>query len=194
MLKPGDSLTIPDPEIREEDAATERVHEFVLSRAVARFEARFLDEGEPRAGWAYLLQIDGEEEPREGDLDDDGWLRVEIPAESEHGMVHLYPPREEESSGGEEDGASGGEGDAGAEDDGERFVEYELWFHHLDPVDEPSGARQRLHNLGFHGGDEEDGLGRKTRAALRAFQLAHGLEETGELDAATIDSLRSNHG
>lgn len=186
VLKPGDTLTIPDPEEREESVATERVHEFVLSRKMARFEMRFLHEGEPRAGWSYLLGVDDEAELRKGELDDDGWLRIDIPADVEHGVIHLYPP-DEESDGDEEEGAE----EAGDED---LCVEYELHFHHLDPADEPSGARQRLHSLGLHAGAEEDGLGPKTRAALRAFQLLHGLDPTGDLDSATIDELRSKHG
>lgn len=186
VLKPGDTLTIPDPEEREETVATERVHEFVLSRKMARFEMRFLHEGEPRAGWSYLLGVDDEPDPRKGDLDDDGWLRIDIPADVERGVIHLYPPDEESEDSEEESGD-----EAPVED---LCVEYELHFHHLDPVDAPSGARQRLHSLGLCSGAEEDGLGPKTRAALRAFQLLHGLDPTGDLDSATIDELRSKHG
>lgn len=57
---------------------------------------------------------------------------------------------------------------------------------HLDPLDEASGVRQRLDHLGH----EELAL----EPALRAFQRARGLPETGEIDEATRDALREAHG
>lgn len=193
VLKPGDLITIPDPEPREENVATERVHEFILSRALAQFEARFLDEGVPRANWKYYLWVDGETETRTGELDGDGHLTVEIPAEAENGVIHLYPPDEDDE---EADSSNEHEDESGHDPaaDADYFIEYELNFHHLDPVDEPSGARQRLHHLGLYAGGEEDGIGPKTRAAIRAFQRLKGLDVTGELDGPTIDKLRSEHG
>ena len=64
---------------------------------------------------------------------------------------------------------------------------------HLNPVDEVSGAQQRLNNLGFRCGSEDGDLDNATKAALLAFQQAHGLNPTGELDAATKGKLSELH-
>jgi N-acetylmuramoyl-L-alanine amidase len=53
----------------------------------------------------------------------------------------------------------------------------------VDPIEEPSGVRQRLENLGFAGPD-----------AIRRFQESRGLEATGEADQATRDRLLQDHG
>ena len=51
------------------------------------------------------------------------------------------------------------------------------------------GAQGRLRNLGYSVGAIDGVLGRRTDEALRAFQLDHGLEVTGELDDATRAKL-----
>jgi peptidoglycan hydrolase-like protein with peptidoglycan-binding domain len=65
---------------------------------------------------------------------------------------------------------------------------------HLDPHVEVTGAQQRLRNLRHYAGKVDGDLGPRTEAALRAFQRDNGLEETGKLDDATCDALRSKHG
>jgi hypothetical protein len=79
-------------------------------------------------------------------------------------------------------------------------VVQQILVGHLDPVDEASGVRQRLANLGYasrlapileafgvasHGLDEQQ---------LRIFQITNGLSPTGEADDATVDALKNAHG
>lgn len=70
----------------------------------------------------------------------------------------------------------------------------------LDPLDEASGVRQRLEQLGYYG----FALGEATRHplprrddrdadALRAFQRDHGLAPNGIADGPTRDALRAAH-
>jgi N-acetylmuramoyl-L-alanine amidase len=70
-------------------------------------------------------------------------------------------------------------------DAGER--RYRLNLGQLDPVEDANGLQARLQNLGFGGGE-----GGK-EAALRAFQVAHGLPPTGQPDEATLEKLRMEH-
>ena len=63
---------------------------------------------------------------------------------------------------------------------------------HLDPIDEPSGVRQRLQHLGYHGhtlGESAYPLAppdqEREVLAVRAFQRDRGLTETGDVDDAT---------
>lgn len=62
----------------------------------------------------------------------------------------------------------------------------------LDPIEEPSGAAQRLQNLGFLPAGE-DLTPEQTESAIRAFQREHGLPETGGLDEATKKALQEKH-
>jgi len=77
---------------------------------------------------------------------------------------------------------------------------YRLKLGDLDPADEPSGARQRLTQLGLYAAttegedqyiahDEE-----QLEAALKAFQSQRGIEPTGGLDEATVAALRDAYG
>ena len=51
-------------------------------------------------------------------------------------------------------------------------------------------AQARLTYLGFDVGGVDGVLGKRTRAAILAFQKARGLDATSALDAATIDALK----
>jgi hypothetical protein len=62
----------------------------------------------------------------------------------------------------------------------------------LDPIEESSGAAQRLRNLGFMPDGHELDPAQLT-AGVRAFQAAHGLEPNGELTAETQKALLDAH-
>ena len=72
----------------------------------------------------------------------------------------------------------------------------------LDPVDTPSGARQRLEALGIippmpivPDPDTRDMLAEYVViAGLQKFQNDQGIEATGELDDATVDALQKAYG
>ena len=64
---------------------------------------------------------------------------------------------------------------------------YHFKLGHLDPIDTDSGVRQRLTCLGFAVGEDPSG-------AVRAFQTAAGLAETGQADSATQAKLKERFG
>jgi Putative peptidoglycan binding domain len=64
----------------------------------------------------------------------------------------------------------------------------------LDPVTTLRGVQARLHNLGYDTGPPDGQFGLRTARALRAFQAANGLTETGHSDRPTRDKLVSVHG
>jgi hypothetical protein len=70
----------------------------------------------------------------------------------------------------------------------------DLRIGHLDPVDEPSGQRGRLLNLGFLSGPAEDDDPDELAFALSDFQADTGLSVTGHADAATRAKLVEKHG
>lgn len=68
---------------------------------------------------------------------------------------------------------------------------HEFNLGYTNPIDKVSGWQARLNNLGYDCGKEDDVLGPKTQAAIRAFQQAKKLEETGERDELTEAALLS---
>ncbi len=64
---------------------------------------------------------------------------------------------------------------------------YHFRLGHLDPLDTDSGVRQRLACLGYAVGEEAAG-------AIRAFQAAEGLTESGQADGAMQARLKERYG
>jgi N-acetylmuramoyl-L-alanine amidase len=73
----------------------------------------------------------------------------------------------------------------------ERKLRFTLRLGALDPVETQSGAQGRLRNLGLASSDQVDA---HADEALLGFQRLAALDETGELDDATIDALRDEYG
>jgi peptidoglycan hydrolase-like protein with peptidoglycan-binding domain len=64
----------------------------------------------------------------------------------------------------------------------------------LAPASAIDGAQERLNHLNFPSGPADGVLGPVTAQAIRMFQAAQQLAETGELDAATQAALVLEHG
>lgn len=173
VLQPGDVLFVPEPEPAPRPCAVQTRNRFTATGRTTLFRLRLLREGDaPRAGQAYQLCVDGFW--HSGRTDGDGSLEARIPCDARRGELVL-PAHE-------------GQPVADAE---ERF---ELAFGHLDPPGEISGAQGRLRNLGFAACEVDGVPGPETEEALRLFQAAAGLEQTGLLDAPTADALLARHG
>jgi hypothetical protein len=67
-------------------------------------------------------------------------------------------------------------------------------FGNLDPIEEDSGAKQRLRNLGFLHEAEASGSDDVLSDAVREFQQQWGLPVTGQVDATTRQKLLQAHG
>jgi len=101
----------------------------------------------------------------EGQTDGDGWINHAIPPDAKNAKLSFL--------------------------DGD---EHEFALGHLDPVPEVSGIQGRLRGLGFYDGQVDGVLGPKTRSALRGFQGANNLPESGKPDHATQGALVSSFG
>ena len=75
----------------------------------------------------------------------------------------------------------------------DRETVMQLRLGNLNPLAETSGVKERLANLGFDCGEAGEENTPELAAALRAFQLKHGLEVTGEADQATQTKLMDEH-
>ncbi|WP_164000645.1 peptidoglycan-binding protein [Pyxidicoccus caerfyrddinensis] len=172
-LRQGETVRVPA--LRRERAAVQTGRRYIVHRARVPFSLVLrLRDGYhgPRMRVPYLLKLklsDGQELPhREGRTDEEGRVVELIPPEAAEGELVL---------------AGGGQAER-----------VRLKLSLPEPVDETEGLRERLDNLGFSCGSESGALGEKTRAALRWFQYALGLETTGEVDDTTRTALRALHG
>lgn len=166
VLREGDRVTIPTIEPKEESGETEMRHRFVRRGEPASCRITLLDDGEPRANVPYRLDIDGEEQ--EGTTDGNGMLVVSIPGNAKKGKLFVGEEDEEE--------------------------EIQLLLGHVAPIDQIKGIKDRLRNLGFRVGHDNDKLDAKTRIALEQFQEENELTVTGEPDENTKEKLLEEHG
>lgn len=100
---------------------------------------------------------------RQGTTDDHGLIEASIPPDASDGTLEI---------------------------NGLRF---DLRLGALDPSSEDLGVQLRLANLGFYQGDLDGIIGPQTSDAIARFQARTGLQETGELDEATLDKLNERH-
>ena len=166
VLLPGDRLKIPPLREKWEDCAIDKRHTFVRSGVPAKLRLRLFEDDTPLKGQPFTLEVGGK--IQRGEIDSRGRIEVFIPLDAAGGTVTVGEPP--------------------------HIRKYQLDFGHLDPVETVSGAQARLANLGYDPGPVDGLLGENTIEAIRRFQLAHELEETGELDAQTQQTLKSAHG
>jgi Putative peptidoglycan binding domain/LysM domain len=170
VLHPGDRLHIPDREIREESRATDQKHRFKTS--VPRLMLRLVLEDmyeKPIAQAPCELFLEGEKQ----DVTTDGRGQVEasiLPA-AENAMLLLKT-------------------DQTAIEE----VAIPVKIGHLDPVDEITGQKARLGNLGYYIGAIDDKKDDAFKLAVEEFQCEHSLAVDGVCGPATQAKLKTRHG
>ncbi|MGH9902357.1 MAG: peptidoglycan-binding protein, partial [Pyrinomonadaceae bacterium] len=164
ILLPGDVLYVIDKRVKKEKGETGKRHKFRLKGVPALCRLQLFDGDEPRANQKYELLIDGKKRIN-GITDAKGILEANIPPDAKEAKLTVGPDR----------------------------AEFALKFGHLNPIDEISGVKARLNNLGFDCGSDEGEIDEQTVEALKAFQTRFGLEATGELDDKTRAQLRDIH-
>jgi N-acetylmuramoyl-L-alanine amidase len=203
ILLPGEIVRIPDLRNKQETGATEQRHQFRKKGTPALLRLQIMrpaeqeeeqpaeptdeevpdeepldvteedplqPDDEPEEPWAnapYILNIDGK--LSEGQTDGEGRIEVPIPPGARKGRLTMEPGTEREKV-------------------------YPLRLGHLDPITSLSGVVDRLNNLGYHNGSRPTEITPELREALRAFQKANNLQESGEADQATQDKLSEIHG
>ncbi|MBN2271774.1 MAG: peptidoglycan-binding protein [Sedimentisphaerales bacterium] len=165
VLLPGDKVFIREKEEKDVPGATEKKHRFKRKGVPSKVKITLRKEGEPRANQPYMLEIEGE--TFKGKTDGKGKLEQEVPPDAQQGKLTVG--------------------------EGEEKTEHILKFRYLDPVDEVSGAQQRLNNMGYDAGKADGKMNPKTSLALQEFQSQNKLKVTGKLDQATADKLKEVH-
>ncbi len=170
ILWPGDLLHLPDEPPDPLPLSAHAANAYRAEVPAIAVAVTFQAQGRPIAGEAYA--IDGLPE-LDGTSDGAGQVKLELPLTATR--VRLRFPA--------------------------RGLAFWLRVGELDPIDEASGARARLRALGFYHrlgefehDDASDEAAEAEEAAVRAFQKANGLPDSGALDAATLAALKSAHG
>lgn len=172
VLCPGDVLMVPEPTPRKPLSLAVGAHNaFKAKVPTVKVTVLVKNGGEPLANEPCVIEGLG---PRiAAQSDGEGQVEIEAPLHVREVRLIFY----------------------------KRALAVPVRIGDLDPVEEPSGVRQRLEHLGYYGLL----LGPATRAArtpepaadaeaLRDFQRAHSLPETGVADEATRAALVAAHG
>ena len=163
QLMPGDQVFIPDLTKKTESRGTDASHKFKLKGTPIKLKMQLNMLDQPRANEPYVLKID--DQLTKGTLDGQGKLEATIPPNARGGQLLL--------------------------NGGKEVIPVRLGD--LNPVDDPSGAKQRLNNLGFFCGNQDGDTDDQTTAAIQAFQLKNGLPTSGQMDGATKAKLLELH-
>jgi peptidoglycan hydrolase-like protein with peptidoglycan-binding domain len=78
---------------------------------------------------------------------------------------------------------------AGASGSGTRMEQEERRGQTEAPAGEVRQVQERLKEAGFHPGPTDGQLGAQTKDAIKEYQKAHGLPQTGQLDEPTREML-----
>jgi Putative peptidoglycan binding domain len=199
ILKPHDIVHLPDKQLKTVDKPTDQQHLFMRKGVPAKLRLKILEDDQPempphvqtepsvsrqffgedpdtsgaserqrpRAGVPYVLVIDGKS--TEGETDSEGMLEISIPPNALGGRLTLEPGTLRETV-------------------------FNLNLGWLDPIDGPSGMKQRLSNFGFDCGDQTNEATPGFQQAMRAFQESRGLNVTGVADGASLEKLKQEHG
>ena len=170
VLFPGDQVYIPDKEMREESRPTEKHHKFQVSKQTLQLRLTLEDLYEkPIANTACELIID--QDLHKVTTDGDGKLQLEIPATAQQGFLTIKGPEtpfQDET--------------------------IPIQIGHLDPVEELSGQKARLNNLGYCAGDVAGKADDDFESAVEEFQCDNALTVDGICGPATQSKLKKVHG
>ena len=158
---------IPDLELRQENVAVDRRHQYQRKGTPALLRLRLLDlQGNPRKDVNCIVTVDGTLIPRS--TDDQGRLEVPMPPGALSAVLDY-------------------------DDENGSPIRRRLQLGGVDPDSEDKGIRERLANLG-HCELEQDGEDADLEAAVRSFQKSQNIEPNGRLDKSTREKLKAVHG
>jgi N-acetylmuramoyl-L-alanine amidase len=169
VLMPGDTVHIPDKVQKEEACPTEQTHRFKLadSRLYLHLALKDFDD-QPLANAKCELKIDGKSISLT--TDGSGHLKAPIAPTSTEATLTFHDPLVPFD------------------------VSVPIKIGHLDPVEEVSGQKARLSNLGYITRPIEDLDDTTLRHAIQEFQCDLGLPVNGVCNAETQAKLKKLHG
>ena len=170
VLLPGDVLVIPDKTVKTEPRATGNTHRFRIKRSKNMLRLVVEDlYGNPVGNANCELRVD--DAVFQLVSGGDGKIEKEIPLTAQHAELVIK------------------DGKTPLKD-----VRLKIDIGHLDPVEERSGQKARLSNLGYYleaiAQDEES----QFKSAVEEFQCDNGLTVDGDCGPKTQAKLKEVHG
>ncbi len=165
VLNPGDVIYIPDKEPKSVERPTGKLHVFEVQRQNLLLKLIVRDfDDQPVANTDCVLVID--DATYNLTTDAHGRIEKEIQRTAQGGTLKI-PSLE---------------------------YEFPVKIGYLDPVDEETGWRARLINLGYHLAPQDTSDKLLLQYAIEEFQCDYKLKVTGVLDAGTRSKLKEVHG
>lgn len=165
VLFPGDQLYVPDKQQKTVTISTSELHSFRVKQRPFRLRIALRDfDNQPIANAQCELEVEGKTHSVKSDSE--GRVQVFIATAAREGRLRVA----------------------------DLAMDLPFKIGYLDPVEEDSGWRARLINLGYYAGTVEELDDQLLKNAIEEFQCDHGLNVTGELDSDTRLALKKNHG
>jgi len=169
VLLPGDVVHVPDKRQKQESRSTDQTHRFKVSdqRLFLHLALKDFDD-EPLANTKCELEVDGKSNSLT--TDGNGHIKVPISRTTKEATLKFKDP----------------------------LVPFDVTvpikIGHLDPVEEISGQKARLSNLGYITRPLEEVDEAIFERTVQEFQCDAGLPVNGICDAATKAKLKQLHG
>ncbi len=170
VIFPGDRLFIPDKEVKDESGGTEKRHRFQVK--AEKLTLRLVLEdlyGKPIANAQCELRV--ENEVFTLTTSGQGKIEQDIKPTDERAFLTIKDPQTPVNE-----------------------IQIPVMIGHLDPVEEVSGQKTRLANLGYYAGRIDGQDDPAFRLAVEEFQCEHGLTVDGVCGPKTQAKLKSVHG
>ncbi|HSR13565.1 MAG TPA: peptidoglycan-binding protein [Thermodesulfobacteriota bacterium] len=171
ILYPGDKVFIPEKDGKEVSGGTDQKHTFKRKGKPLILRIKLVDmRNKPLAGADCELHIEGNVYCLTSDSQ--GRIEHEIPPSAEDGRLVVKNP------------AAPPEG-------------IPIRIGHLDPIEEVSGWKARLNNLGYNAGPIDDKETEPLRSAVEEFQIDHFKDPAqvdGKCGPKTQAKLKEVHG
>lgn len=164
ILCEGDVLALPLEEVPPLPLKVGQANRFSVIVPEVETHLRFGDARGPFAAEPYV--VEGLDEPVEGMTDGDGKLTISAPVGAKLAKVRFK----------------------------KRGLNFSVLLGEMDPITEPSGVQLRLALLGYLKATPSGELDEATLGALRAFQAAKGLGQTGAMDEPTLKAIKNDYG
>jgi hypothetical protein len=172
VLYPGDSLYIPDRQLREESRPTDQTHKFVKKTTGLKLRLILVDQYEkPIANAPCVLSLEGS--CSNLTTDGNGKIEQDIRPTVRNGILIIQ--------------------DSQTPFNNDQLA---IQIGDLDPVDQVSGQTARLNNLGYFAGDVSNPDPKAFESAVEEFQCDQGgsLTVDGICGPNTQASLKQVHG
>lgn len=166
VLMPGDMVFVPDKRQKEVGESTNQVHKFIYKAAPANLYLHLLNDGEPIANEPFVLEVDGK--ITEGTTDGEGKLRATILPNAKKGVLIVGEVEDQ--------------------------IKYDLNLGTLAPIDQVSGIKIRLHNLGYKVGSLDEQITEEFKDAISEFEFDHELTQTGQITETNRAKLKELYG